>query len=143
MNTSGMIWIEPVSIPKGTSELEIHDVEIRHIGGYSYDCVAKTNRGDMPVQVPTWKDKPENMDPKVWACSLTKQQVMAAAKVYTDIWTWHDDSEHYRMLMDLFVLYHEGKFQGGKPVIEGSLRYNTATAEIQLMTGGNWIQVAG
>ena len=133
------VWVEPVSVPTVTPESKIRDVDVHHIDGYSYECIAKTDKGDMPVQVPTWEDKPENMDPKVWVLSLTKQEVIAAAKVYTDIWTWHDDSEHYRMMMDLFVPYCEGRFQHVKPAVEGAMRYNMATNEMELMFSGSWI----
>ena len=142
MNDLGT-WVESVNIPRGTPELEIHDVEIQHRGGYSYRCTAKTSQGDMQVKVPTLADKPEDMDTKLWASRFSKQEIIAAAKVYTDIWTWHDDSEHYRMMMDLFVPYCEGKLRRVNPVAEGSIRYNRATDEMELMSAGNWIQVAG
>ena len=131
--------IAPVHVPTGTLELKIYDVEIKHLGGYEYQCTAKTNQGDMPVTVPTRGDKPEDMDSRLWASRFSKQEIMAAAKVYTDIWTWHDDSAHFRMMMELFVQFTEGKYENVTHFVEGTIRYNTATSEFELMVNGNWI----
>ena len=136
----------PVIMPKviaagSDPDIKIYDVEIKHLGGYSYKCIAKTSNGDKRVEVPCVADKPTDMDLQVWVSRLSKEEVLAAAKVYTDIWTWHDASEHYRSMMELFVQFIEQKRPHIQPHDEHTMRYNLDTQYMEIIEQGQWVVI--
>ena len=140
---NGGMVIEAVDIPEGTPEFEVYDVEVKHLGGYKYQCTAKTSQGDMPVAAPKWENKPKDMSVAAWLILMSRQEIMAGVIVYTDIWTWHDDSDHYRMMMELFIECAEKTLKkfGTTTAAEGSIRFNRATNYLETVVCGEWITI--
>lgn len=124
--------------------LEVYDVEVRHIDGYIYDCVAKTNEGDKAVRVPVYRDKPEDMSVTEWAEAHGDAEVYAAAQVYFDIWNFHDGSSHFELMYRAFEHVAQERRRGASLKFrhaEGSIRFNTKSNAMEVFQGGKWIHI--
>ena len=136
---TGMNWIEPVpdkSIPIVT------EVVVKHIEGYRYECIAKTsNMGDFPVEVPYPPTNPVQAM-YTWAYDLSDAEILAGAQVFYDIWTWHDSSERYRELMDLFGRVAKAKLsRSPSPFHVGDSRFDPNTSKMYTYDGLQWVLV--
>ena len=137
--SSGMNWIKPV--PDKSLPI-ITEVAVKHLGGYQYECIAKTsNMGDFPVEVPYPPTNP-SQSLYQWAYALSDAEILAGAQVFYDIWTWHDSSERYRVLMDTFDRVVKVKLsRSPTPFLVGDTRFDSNTGKIYTYDGVQWILV--
>jgi hypothetical protein len=137
----GMNWIEPLP---DKSQPIVTEVVVKHLGGYNYECVAKTsNMGEFPVEVPYPKTFPTNALYS-WAYQLSDVEILAGAQVFFDIWTWHDSSERYRELMDIFASVAKAKLsKSPNPYHAGDSRYDPNDDNVYCYDGSQWIQIGG
>jgi hypothetical protein len=141
--SSGMNWIEPM--PDKSLPI-ITEVVVKHLEGYQYECVAKTsNMDDFSVEVPypplnTNDVKGQSL--YAWAYDLSDAEILAGAQVFYDIWTWHDSSERYRELMDLFDRVAKSKLsRSPTPFHVGDTRFDPNTDKIYTYDGVQWILI--
>lgn len=138
---SGMNWIE--ALPDKSKPI-VTEVVVKHLGGYAYECVAKTsNMGEFPVEVPdylNYEDKASTLYD--WAYKLSDAEILVGAQVFYDIWTWVDSSVHYRVLMDLFATIAKAKLSGDpNPYHEGDTRFDPNTGGCYTYNGMNWVLI--
>ncbi len=139
----GMNWIEPLP---DKSQPIVTEVVVKHLGGYEYECIAKTNNmEEFPVTVPDpsfHEDRGESL--YTWAYQLSDAEILAGVQVFYDIWTWHDSSKHYRELMDIFATIAKVKLsKNPKPYHAGDTRYDPNDNTSHIYDGSQWVQFAG
>ncbi len=137
----GMNWVIPVA---DKSQPIVTEVVVKHLGGYDYECIAKTsNMGEFSVEVPdylNYEDKASTLYD--WAYNLSDAEILAGAQVFYDIWMWQDSSEPYRVLMDLFARIAKAKLsRDPEPHREGDTRFDPNDGNVYLYVGMQWIQV--
>ena len=137
----GMNWIEPLP---DKSQPIVTEVVVKHLCGYEYECIAKTsNMGEFPVQVPHPITFPTNALYS-WAYQLSDAEILVGAQVFYDIWTWHDSSEVYRELMDIFASVAKAKLsKDPNPYHEGDTRYDPNDDSVHSYDGTRWIKIGG
>lgn len=117
---------------------DLVDIEVVHHGGLIYDCTAVYRDGTRkPIIIPRWADMPDGMDPHLWAMRHTMEEIFAAEKVYTDIWTWQVSSPVYHDMMKIFSRAAATKRRN--KVWVGSIRFNTSTTFMEVFDGNRWV----
>jgi hypothetical protein len=135
----GMNWVMPVM---DKSQPIVTEVVVKHLGGYEYECIAKTsNMGEFPVEVPT---PAVNIGQSLytWAYELSDAEILAGAQVFFDIWAWHDSSEYYRELMDIFARIAKAKLsRDPNPHKTGDARYDPNEEAVYCYDGMRWVKM--
>jgi len=132
----GTTWSAPVE-----SGIEYYDVEVEHLGGVEYRCIAKTSVGDRPIDYPKYEDKPKDQTIGNWIANMKKYEIMAGHKIYYDLWNFEDNSALNKELLEAF--------ENGKrcllPMapVEGTLRYREDNQTTEVFVGGRWMQMGG
>jgi hypothetical protein len=130
---AGVEWTMPVE-----DGIEYYDVEVKHLGGVEYQCIAKTSEGDKPIDYPKYEDKPEDQTIGNWIANMQKYEIMAGHKVYYDLWNWEDNSALNKELLE--------EFENGKKCLlplsppTGSLRLRLDNNTTEVYDGSEWIQ---
>jgi hypothetical protein len=131
----GTTWSMPVE-----DGIEYYDVEVEHIGGTDYRCIAKTSAGDKPIDYPKYEDKPEDQTIGNWIANMQKYEIMAGHQVYYDLWNWEDNSALNKELLEEF----ENAKRCMLPLApaEGTLRYRLDNQTTEVFANGTWLMFA-
>lgn len=133
---NGMTLTMPVE--DGT---EYYDVIVEHLGGTEYQCTAKTNFGDKPIDYPKIEDKPEDQTIHKWIADMKDYEIMAGHKIYYDIWNFEDNSTLNKKLLEAFE--NAKKIRRPMTPVEGSARWREDLNGMEIYVGNKWVQMSG
>lgn len=120
-------------------DTEYGDVTVMHTGGMSYKAWVETNKGQISIHVPVYRDKPDKMSDEAWINAMNDMEVEAAVQVYYDIWNFQSSEPFYYDLYRKFEAEHNERKSKSKHAI-GQLRFIMGEGnKVQYFDGNRWV----